>query len=82
MFLLSAQNNFYIILSSYVEGHVKKKFKSAFHVVGWFPGLQNVDVFLENLLWKSFSSRNNSLEPPVFGITNSLQYGLEESREL
>ena len=25
MFLLSAQNNFYIVSSSYVEGHVKKK---------------------------------------------------------
>ena len=25
MFLLSAQNNFYVILSSYVEGQVKKK---------------------------------------------------------
>ena len=24
MFLLSAQNNFYVILSSYVEGQVKK----------------------------------------------------------
>ena len=32
MFLLSAQNNFYIILSSYVEGQVKKKitFTNAF----------------------------------------------------
>ena len=44
MFLLSAQNNFYIILSSYVEGYVKK-FKSEFHVFGWFLGLKNLDVF-------------------------------------
>ena len=36
MFLLSAQNNFYIILSSYVQGYVKKKFKFEFHVFSWF----------------------------------------------
>ena len=48
MFLLSVQNNFYVIMSSYVEGHVKKKFKSKFHVFRWFPGLQNLDVVLEN----------------------------------
>ena len=51
MLLLNAQNNFYIILSLYVEGHVKKKIKSEFHVFGWFPGLQNLDAFLENVLW-------------------------------
>ena len=48
-FLLSAQDNFYIILNSYVEGHVKK-IKSEFHVFGWFSGVQNLEVFLENLL--------------------------------
>ena len=31
---------------------------------------------------KSFSGRNNSLKPPVFGFSNSFLYGLEESREL
>ena len=51
MFLLSAENNFYITLSSYVEGYVKKEFKSEFHVFGSFPDLQNLKVFLENLLW-------------------------------
>ena len=51
--MLSAQNNFYISLNSYVKGHVKKeKIKFEFH--GWFPGLQNLDVFLENLLWSDF----------------------------
>ena len=36
---------------------------------------------LEQVL-KSFSGRNNSLEPHIFGSSNSLPYGLEESREL
>ena len=49
MFLLHAQNNFYIILSSYVEGHVKKN--SSLNFFGWFAGPQNLDVFRENLLW-------------------------------
>ena len=31
---------------------------------------------------KSFSGRNNSLNPPVFGFCDSLPFGLEESREL
>ena len=45
MLLLSAQNNFYIILSSYVKGYVK----SEFYVFTWFPGLQPI-YFLQNLL--------------------------------
>ena len=49
MFQLSSQNNFYVIMSSYVEGQ-GKKFKSEFHVSAWFPGLRNLDVVLENLL--------------------------------
>ena len=48
-FLLSAQDNFYIILSSYVERHVQK-INSEYHVFGCFPGLQNLNVFLEILL--------------------------------
>ena len=74
MFLLSAQNNFYITLSSYVEGHVKKEssLKS-----GCFLG----DFFVE-LIWQSFSGRYNFLEPPVFCFSNSPPYGLEEPREL
>ena len=34
------------------------------------------------LVSKSFSGRNNSLEPYVFGFSNSLSYGVEESIEL
>ena len=41
--------------------------KSDFHVFDWFPGLQNVDIFLGKitveLVLKSFSGRNISLEP-------------------
>ena len=45
---------------------------SEFHVVGWFPGFQNLNVFLgkftaEQVL-KSFSGRNNSVEPFSFLI--------------
>ena len=45
MFLVSAQNNFYIILSSYVKGYLK----SEFHVFSWFPCLQNLAIF-----WKTY----------------------------
>ena len=41
MFLFKAENNIYIILSSYVKGYVKPKF----HVFSWFHGLQNLDIF-------------------------------------
>ena len=54
LFLLSAQNSFYSSLSSYVEGYVKKEFKSAFCIFGWLPGLQNLYIFLESLLWINF----------------------------
>ena len=85
MFLLSAQNNFYIVLSSYVQGHVKKysglNFMSSvdFHASKiwmsfWKIGFEQVS--------KSFSGRNNSLEPSVFRLSNSLPYGVDESREL
>ena len=65
------------ILSSYVEGHVIKKIKSELCVFGWFLDLQNLDVFLENLLWSKFSGRNNSLKSPVFGFYHSLPYDLD-----
>ena len=45
MFLLSAQNNLYIKLSSYVKDYVK----SEFHVSSWFPCLQNLDI-----IWKTY----------------------------
>ena len=85
IFLLSAHNRFYIILSSYVERLVIKNFKSELYVIGWFPGLQNLDFFgkfiVEQVL-KSFSGRNNSLKPLVFRVCDSLPYDLEESTEL
>ena len=36
--------------------------------------------FTEEHVLESFSGRNNSLEQPVFRFSNSLPYGLEESR--
>ena len=51
-----------------------------FHVFAWFPGLQNLKFTVE-LLWKSFSDKNNSLELRFF-IIHSLPYDPEESREL
>ena len=84
MFQLSAQNNFYIVLSSYVEEQVKKNPSLNFMSFDWFPGLQNLDVFwkiyVEQVL-KSFSGANNSVKPPVFGFCDSLTFGIEESRE-
>ena len=57
-----------------------------FHVLSWFPGIQNLDVlfgkFTVKQVLKSFSGRNNSQGPFVFGFCNSLSYGLEKSREL
>ena len=41
--------------------------------------------FSENFLQQLkqlFSGRNNSLESHVFGLSNRIPYGLEESREL
>ena len=66
MILLSVQDNFYTILSSTVEGRVQRKFKSEFHVLGWCPGLGNLNVLLEIFFLKSFSDRNSSLEPRFF----------------
>ena len=59
---------------------------SELYVFGWFPGVQNLDVFfgkftVEQVL-KLFSGRNNSLKPPVFGSCDSLPYDLEKSKEL
>ena len=59
---------------------------SELYVFGWFPGVQNLDVFfgkftVEQVL-KLFSGRNNSLKPPVFGSCDSLPYDPEKSKEL
>ena len=44
---------------------------------GYFGG-----KFIAEQVLKSFSGRNDSLQSPIFRISNSLLYGLEESREL
>ena len=47
------------------EKRIKSEFCGSF-----FPGIQNLDVFFGEIFvelgWKSFSVRNNSLEPHVF----------------
>ena len=64
----------------------EKRSKSEFHVFSWFSGLQNLDGFFAKFIVKQvlklFSGRDNSLEPPVLGFSNSLPYGLQDSREL
>ena len=85
MFLLSAQNNFYVILSSYVEGQVKENqlWVSCLWLVSSSPKSRwFFREFFVELVRKSFSGRNNSREPPVFRFSDSLPYVLEESREL
>ena len=83
MFLLSAQNYFNIILSSYVEGQVKKNFKPEFYVFFRPPksGCFFEEFTVEQVL-KSFPGRTNSLKSPVFGFFNIVPFGLEESRKL
>ena len=41
---------YYIEFIIYKQGYVKKKTKSEFHVLIWYRVLQNLDVFLEDLL--------------------------------
>ena len=79
MFLLSFQTNFYVILRSYVQGHMSfmSLLRSRPPKSGCFLGKLTAELVL-----KSFSGRNNSLEAHVFGFTNSLPYGPEESMEL
>ena len=79
MFLLSAQNNFCIILSSFVEGYVKKNSSLNFMSLVGFQASKSGSFFGKcyvELVWKSFSGRNRFL------FSNSLLYDLEESREL
>ena len=62
-----------------------KKFKSKFHVFGWFPGLQNVcffEKFTAEQVLKPFLGRNNFLKPSFFGVCDSLRFCLKESRDL
>ena len=84
MFLLSAQNKFYI-MSSYAENHVKKN--SSLNYVS-SVGFQASKIcmffgkFTAEQVLKSFLGTNNSLKAPAFGFCDSLPFGLEESREL
>ena len=71
MFLLSAQNNFCVILSSYVEGHVKNNSNLNFiSLVGFQTSKTGCffGKFTAEQVLKSFSGRNNSLKPPFFGF--------------
>ena len=70
MFLLSVQINFYIILSSYIEGHVKQNSSLNFMSLVGFPASEIWMFFFwkftaEQVL-KLFWDRKNSLKPPVF----------------
>ena len=85
MFLLSAENNFHIILTSYVEGNVIKV--QVWTLCRWLvvrspkSGCCFGKFTVEQVL-KSFSGRNNSLKPPDFEFCDSLPCDLEESIEL
>ena len=52
---------------------MQKKCKSEFYLFSWCLGLQNLDVsfakFTSELVFKSFSGTNNSLELPVLGFS-------------
>ena len=84
---LSAQNNSYIILSSYVEGHVQKNSTLNFMSLVGFQASKIwtffFGKFFMELFWKSFSGRNSSLEfPGVFLFSSSFPYDLLALRVL
>ena len=84
MFLTGSQNNFYIIVSSYVEGYVQKNSSLSFMSSVGFQASKIwmfFGYFTAELVWKSFPVRDNFLEPPVFLFYNSLLNALEESRD-
>ena len=56
MFLLSAQNNFYIILSSYVQRHVHNNSSLNFMSAVGFQASKIWMFFLENLLQSQFGN--------------------------
>ena len=81
MFLLSVQNNFFI-MSSYVEEHVKKNSSLNFmssiglqasKICMYFFGKFTVEQVL-----KSFLGRYNSLKPPFSGFSDSLPFGIKQ----
>ena len=55
MILLIAQSNFCVTLSSYVEGHVKKKSSLNFMSLVGFQAPKS-GFFLENFLWSQFGN--------------------------
>ena len=84
MFLLSTQSNIYIMVTSYVEEHVKKSSSLNFMSSVGFQAFKMFFFrkFTVEQVLKSFPGRTNFLKHPVFGICDSLPFGLEESREL
>ena len=85
MLILGAQDNFHIILSYYVEGHLKKNSNQNFMSSIDFQASEILTNF-GNIYCVSSSEtifgRYNSLELPGLGLYNSLLYVLEESKEL
>ena len=72
MFLWSAQKNSHIILSSYVDGHVQKNSSMNFmSSIGFQTSKIWMFLFFVELVWKLFSGRSCSLEPPVFWFYNN-----------
>ena len=60
-----------------------KEIKTEFRVLSPFPGLQNLYVFLESFcgtILEIICSQKQFLRAPYFLFSNSLPYGLEESR--
>ena len=65
MFLLSAHNNCYIILSSYVERHLQKNSSLNFMPLVGFQA-SKIWIFFWKIYCGAFSGRNNSLMPTFF----------------
>ena len=84
MFLLSVQDNFYI--EFICRKACEKKWSLNFMLLFGFQASKSwFFLFLKIYCRASlanFPGRNNSLESHVFGFSNSIPYGLEESREL
>ena len=72
MFPLSAQNNFYITLSSYLEGHVKKK---TYGTLNMFPlsAQNNFCIMLSSYLEGHVKKKKNESEFHVFSWFPGLQ---------
>ena len=83
MFLLSVQNNFYIILSSCVERYMKKISSLNFMSLVGFQASKMWKffwkIYSEASLQIIFRKKNNSLEPPAFWFSNSLPCCLGET---